>query len=131
MADSTWQTDHPFCVHLEDDVSEMELTMHWHRSNPLHNQQLHLLLHPHQLLQDQDLQGIYCTPHLTVSILYVAYPDTSSLLDINPSVFMTTMTLTSDHAPMPVIVDVEFQPYVVKAWAHFQTDRISKEKCQK
>ena len=55
MVDSTCQTDHPFCMHLEDGTIRMELTMGWHHSNLLHS--LPLLPHPHQLLQG--LQGIH------------------------------------------------------------------------
>ena len=34
MADSTWQTVHPSCVHLEDNVLGTELSMQWHYDNP-------------------------------------------------------------------------------------------------
>ena len=70
-------------------------------------------------------------PHLTVGILCAAYLDTSSLLDINLSVFMTMMPPTMDYAPTPVVVDEAFQPYVTEAWASFQADKASRKQSQK
>ena len=32
---------------------------------------------------------------------------------------------------MPIVEDVDFQPYIAQAWAAFQADRVSKDKNKK
>ena len=41
------------------------------------------------------------------------------------------VTSTTDYPPMPVVEDVDFQPYIAQAWAAFQADRVLKDKNKK
>ena len=54
-----------------------------------------------------------------------------TILDIDPSAFLTTAMSTTDYPPMPIVEDVDFQPYIAQAWAAFQADRVLKDKSKK
>ena len=70
-------------------------------------------------------------PHLTTGLLCSAFPETPAILDIDPSAFLTTATSTTDYPPMPIVEDINFQPYIAQAWVAFQVDRVSKDKNKK
>ena len=70
-------------------------------------------------------------PHLTTGLLCAVFPETPAILDVDPSVFLMTVTPATNYPPMPVIEDVEFQPYIAQAWAAFQVDRALKDKDKK
>ena len=42
-----------------------------------------------------------------------------------------TVTSTTNYPPMPIVKDINFQPYIAQAWAAFQADRVSKDKNKK
>ena len=69
--------------------------------------------------------------HLTAGLLCSAFPETPTILDIDLSVFLMTVTSTTDYPPMPIVEDVNFQPYIAQAWAAFQVDRVLKDKNKK
>ena len=52
-------------------------------------------------------------------------------MDVDPSAFLTTVTSTTDYPPMPIVKDVNFQPYIAQAWVAFQADRVLKDKNKK
>ena len=70
-------------------------------------------------------------PHLTTSLLCSAFPETPTILDIDLSAFLTMATSTTDYPPMPIVEDVNFQPYIAQAWAACKVDRVSKDKNKK
>ena len=70
-------------------------------------------------------------PHLTTSLLCSAFPETPTILDIDLSAFLTMATSTTDYPPMPIVKDVNFQPYIAQACAAFQADGVSKDKNKK
>ena len=51
-------------------------------------------------------------PHLTTGLLCSAFPETPAILDIDPSAFLMMATSTTDYPPMPIVKDVNFQPYI-------------------
>ena len=67
-------------------------------------------------------------PHLTTSLLCSAFPKMPAILDIDLSAFLMTTTSTTDYPPMPIVEDINFQPYIAQAWVAFQVDRVSKDK---
>ena len=70
-------------------------------------------------------------PHLTTGLLCSAFPETPTILDIDLSAFLMTAMSTTDYPPMPIVEDVNFQPYIAQAWMAFQVDRVSKDKNKK
>ena len=54
-----------------------------------------------------------------------------AILDVDPSAFLMMAPSTTDYPPMPIVEDVDFQPYIAQAWAAFQADRVSKDKNKK
>ena len=58
-------------------------------------------------------------------------PQTPAILDIDLSAFLTTAIFTTDYPPMPIVKDVNFQPYIAQPWGAFQADRVSKDKSKK
>ena len=70
-------------------------------------------------------------PHLTAGLLCSAFPETPAILDIDPSAFPTMVMSTTNYPPMPIVKDVDFQPYIAQAWVAFQVDRVSKDKNKK
>ena len=70
-------------------------------------------------------------PHLTASLLCSAFPKTLPILDVDLSAFLMTVTSTTDYPPIPIVEDIDFQPYIAQAWAAFQVDRVSKDKNKK
>ena len=70
-------------------------------------------------------------PHLTAGLLCSAFSETLTILDVDPPAFLTMATSTTDYPPMPIVKDVDFQPYIVQAWVAFQADRVSKDKSKK
>ena len=70
-------------------------------------------------------------PHLTTGLLCSAFPETPTILDVDPSAFLTMAPSTTDYPPMSIVEDVDFQPYIAQAWVAFQADRVSKDKNKK
>ena len=70
-------------------------------------------------------------PHLTAGLLCSAFPKMPAILDVDPSAFLMMVTSTTDYPPMPIVKDIDFQPYIAQAWAAFQVDRVSKDKSKK
>ena len=70
-------------------------------------------------------------PHLTARLLCSAFSEMPTILDVDPSAFLTTATSTTDYPPMPIVEDINFQPYIAQAWAAFQADRVLKDKNKK
>ena len=70
-------------------------------------------------------------PHLTTRLLCSAFPETPAILDIDPSAFLMMVMSTTDYPPMPIVEDVNFQPFIAQTWAAFQVDRVSKDKNKK
>ena len=70
-------------------------------------------------------------PHLTAGLLCSAFPETPTILDVDPSAFLTTALSTTDYPPLPIVEDINFQPYIAQAWVAFQADRVSKDKNKK
>jgi hypothetical protein len=56
---------------------------------------------------------------MTSGILAIMYPDTDTVLDIDPSAFMTTVQVSTSLN----VTDPDFQPYIAQAWASFQVER--------
>ena len=54
-----------------------------------------------------------------------------AILDIDLYAFLMTATSTIDYPPIPIVEDVDFQPYIAQAWVAFQVDRVSKDKSKK
>ena len=70
-------------------------------------------------------------PHLTTGLLCSAFPEMPAILDIDLSAFLMTVMSTTDYPPMPIVEDVNFQPYIAQAWVAFKVDRVSKDKNKK
>ena len=70
-------------------------------------------------------------PHLTARLLCSAFPETPAILDVDPSAFLMTAMSTTDYPPMPIVKDIDFQPYIAQAWVAFQADRVLKDKNKK
>jgi hypothetical protein len=60
---------------------------------------------------------------MTSGILAIMYPDTDTVLDIDPSAFMTAVQVSTSLN----VAEPDFQPYITQAWASFQAERGSKD----
>ena len=70
-------------------------------------------------------------PHLTTGLLCSAFREMLTILDVDLSAFLMMVTSTTDYPPMPIVEDIDFQPYIAQAWVAFQADRVSKDKNKK
>ena len=70
-------------------------------------------------------------PHLTAGLLCSAFPETPTILDVDLSAFLMMVMSTTDYPPMPIVEDIDFQPYIAEAWVAFQANRVSKDKNKK
>jgi hypothetical protein len=58
-------------------------------------------------------------PHMTSGILAITYSDTDTVLDIDPSAFMTAAQVSTSLN----VAEPDFQPYITQAWASFQAEQ--------